>query len=354
MSAAIAGHDLRSPQLSPGAPRGRGAWPGSRPAAAAVPALDNGVNHVLTQTARLDRVIRLADGRVLGYAEYGPAAGPSLLLFHGLPGSRLAAPEMWPEDPVAVRVIAPDRPGAGSSAFQPGRRLTNWADDVRQLADSLGIERFLVAGFSGGGPHALAVAHGLPDRVIAAGIISGAGPIDTSDALKDMNRANRLIFTLARKAPALLRLVVAQHAHGAKLHPAKVLQDASRDQSLPEADREAMTNPRLRELMITAAPEAFRQGVRGVIQEVRICAQPWGFDPASVTRPVYIWHGGQDANVPVAMAQHLAARIPDSNLTIYQGEGHLIVPKHWDEILTALLSVYPQSAKADPGNPPPG
>jgi pimeloyl-ACP methyl ester carboxylesterase len=309
---------------------------------------------VLTRPARLDKIIRLADGRVLGYAEYGPVAGPALFLFHGLPGSRLAVAEMWPEEPAAVRVIAPDRPGAGSSAFQPGRRLTDWADDVRQLADSLGIDRFLVAGFSGGAPHALAVAHGLPDRVIAAGSISGAGPIDTPNARKDMNRVNRLIFTLARRAPALLRLVVAQHAYGAKRHPATVLENAARDRSLPDADREAMTNLRLRELMVTAAPEAFRQGVRGVVQEARICAQPWGFDPAAIKPPVRIWHGDEDTNVPVAMAQHLAARIPDSSLTIYRGEGHLIVPKHWDEILAALLSGYPQSAKAEPGSPPPG
>ena len=293
---------------------------------------------MLTRSARLDQVIRLADGRVLGYAENGPDAGPSLFLFHGLPGSRLAVREMWPEDPVAVRVIAPDRPGAGASAFQPGRRLTDWADDVRQLADSLGIERFLVAGYSGGGPHALAVAHGLPGRVIAAGSIAGAGPLDTPDALSGMNRVNRLIFTLARTAPALLRLVVAQHAYGAKRHPAKVLEKAARDRSLPEADRQAMTRPRLREQMIAAAPEAFRQGVRGVVHEARICAQPWGFDPAAIKPPVRIWHGDQDANVPVAMARHLAARIPDSSLTIYPGEGHLIVPVHWDEILAALLS----------------
>lgn len=60
-----------------------------------------------------------------------------------------------------------------------------------------------------------------------------------------MNRVNRLIFTLARKAPALLRLVVAQHAYSAKRHPSKVLENAARDRSLPEADRAAMTNPRL-------------------------------------------------------------------------------------------------------------
>jgi pimeloyl-ACP methyl ester carboxylesterase len=72
--------------------------------------------------------------------------------------------------------------------------------------------------------------------------------------------------------------------------------------------------------------------------------QPWGFDPATIKPSVCIWHGDEDANVPVAMARDLAARIPDSNLTIYRGEGHFIVPKHWDEILAALLSADPHSA----------
>ena len=76
------------------------------------------------QAAQLDQAIQLAGGRVLGYAEYGPAGAPPLFLFHGLPGSRLAAPEMWPAEPGPARVIAPDRPGLGTSTFQPGRRLT--------------------------------------------------------------------------------------------------------------------------------------------------------------------------------------------------------------------------------------
>jgi pimeloyl-ACP methyl ester carboxylesterase len=306
---------------------------------------------VQTRPARLDQVIRLADGRVLGYAEYGPAAGTPLFIFHGLPGSRLAIAEMWPEEPVAVRVIAPDRPGMGSSAFQPGRRLTDWADDVRQLADSLGIRRFLVAGFSGGGPHALAVAHGLPDRVIAAGSISGAGPIDTRDALDGMNRVNRLMFKLA-KVPGALWLLAAPHARATKRHPAMVLEKAARDRRLPQADREAMMSPRLRELGVAAAPEAFRQGVRGFIHEARIFVQPWGFDPAAIKPPVFIWHGGQDANVPVAMAQHLAERIPDSHLTIYRGEGHFIMSEHWTEILAALLSAASSAAGGAEIRPP--
>lgn len=296
---------------------------------------------MLTQAASLDHATRLADGRVLGYAEYGPAAGPPLFIFHGLPGSRLAIPELWPGEPATVRVIAPDRPGMGTSTFQPGRRLTDWADDVRQLADALGINRFLVAGFSGGGPHALAVAHGLPGRVIAAGSISGAGPIDTPRAVTGMNHANRLIFCLARTAPLGLWPLAAQHARATKRHAAKVFDKAARNRSLPEADRAAMASPRMRELDTMAAPEPFRQGVRGFIHDVRLCVQPWGFDPATIRPPVFLWHGDQDANVPVAMARQLAARIPGARLTVYPGEGHLIVPGHRAEILAALLAACP-------------
>jgi len=300
---------------------------------------------MLTQAARLNQAVHLADGRVLGYAEYGRAAGPPLFIFHGLPGSRLAIPELWPGEPTTVRVIAPDRPGMGTSTFQPGRRLTDWAGDVRQLADALGIKRFLVAGFSGGGPHALAVAHGLPDRVIAVGSIAGAGPINTRDtrkALRHASPANRLIFALARKAPRLLWPLIAQHAYTIKRHPAKVLDSAARARSLPEADRQAMTDPRLRAQIIGTASEAFRQGVRGTAHEAHICAQPWGFDPATIEPPVYIWHGDQDTNAPTAMALHLAEQIPCSSLTIYPGEGHLIAPKHWD-LVSTLLSADPHA-----------
>jgi pimeloyl-ACP methyl ester carboxylesterase len=291
-----------------------------------------------TQAARVDQVVQLSDGRVLGYAEYGPATGPALVLCHGSPGSRLDAPHMWPGEP-AIRVIAPDRPGFGTSTFQPGRRLTDWADDVRQLADSLRIDRFLVAGFSGGGPHALAVAHELPDRVIAAGCIGGAGPIEGPDALAGMNRANRMIFRLARKTPQALGLLIAPHAYLIRHQPGRVVDRATRDRHMPEADRAVMADPRQRELMITAGTEAFRQGIRGLIHEAHICAQPWGFDPATISPPVFLWHGDHDTNVPIAMARHLAAQIPHSTLTIYPNEGHLTVPKHWPEIQATFLSV---------------
>jgi len=291
----------------------------------------------LSQPDRLHQTVRLANGRLLGYAEYGATTGPVLFFFHGLPGSRLDAPQLWSNAPVEARVVAPDRPGFGASTFQPGRRLLDWADDVAELADIIGADRFLVAGFSGGGPHALAVAHALPHRVIAAAIIGGAGPIDAADSLTGMNSANRLIFTLARRAPVALRVPIALHAYQMKRDPDKVLVRAASDKHLPEADREAMADAHLRGLMTTAGAEAFRQGSCGTVHEAHICAQPWGFDLAAIRTPVHIWHGEKDTNVPAAMAHTIAARIPASLLTLYRDEGHLIVPKHWNDILAWLL-----------------
>lgn len=287
--------------------------------------------------SRLDQTVRLADGRILGFAEYGSPDGAPLLVFHGLPGSRLAAAELWLDEPTTVRVIAPDRPGFGLSTFQPGRGFLDWADDVRQLADSLGLERFLVAGFSSGGAHALAVAVGLPDRVLAVGSIAGSAPMDPSAARASMPRRYRLASRL-RRAPSLVSLSATPTAFLTKHRPGLLIDRAAGAKTAPQADREALADPRLRSLKIKSAPEAFRQGGRGYAHEIGMYVRPWDFDVADVKRPVLIWHGEQDAGVPVEMAHRLATRIPDSSLTLYPGEGHLIVPRHWDEILTALLT----------------
>lgn len=295
------------------------------------------MTHVTGQS-RLDQTLLLTDGRTLGYAEYGSPDGPALFVFHGLPGCRLSVAELWNEEPAEIRVVAPDRPGLGLSTFQPGRRFADWARDVRELADELGIERFLVAGFSGGGPHALAVAHGLADRVMAAGCIAGGGPIDTPGALESMGRANRMLFGLVRRASLLVRLMAVPNAYVSRHWPGKLLDSAASVKGLPEGDREAMASARLREINQRAVPETYRQGTRGFVHETVMYTRPWGFELAEITPPVRIWHGADDPYVAVAMARHLAEHIPDAALTVYPGEGHLIAPKHWDEILAGLVS----------------
>jgi pimeloyl-ACP methyl ester carboxylesterase len=95
---------------------------------------------------------------------------------------------MRPSVPISevrgARIITADRPGFGFSDPRPGRTLTDWARDVAELADALGIRRFFLAGVSGGGPYVLACAHALPDRVLRATVLGGAGPTDARRVLK--------------------------------------------------------------------------------------------------------------------------------------------------------------------------
>ncbi|MEP6872714.1 MAG: alpha/beta hydrolase, partial [Anaerolineaceae bacterium] len=123
-----------------------------------------------------DRVLKLSDGRLLGYAEFGDSAGKPLFFFHQNPGSRfsggfldVAAKER------GLRVIALERPGFGLSDFQAACTVSGWPTDVREAARHLGFDRFALLGFGAGAAYALACAASLGEQVTAVGVVSGGG-----------------------------------------------------------------------------------------------------------------------------------------------------------------------------------
>ena len=92
-------------------------------------------------TGRTQQTLTLADGRRLGYAEYGDPAGTPIIFLQGTPSSRLMHPDETITAQRAVRLIVIDRPGFGLSDFQPGRTLLDWPRDLTEFADKLGIRR---------------------------------------------------------------------------------------------------------------------------------------------------------------------------------------------------------------------
>jgi pimeloyl-ACP methyl ester carboxylesterase len=287
------------------------------------------------ENAKLDRTIRLADGRTLGYAEYGDPAGTPVIFFHGTPGSRRMAVPAWNDTSLGLRLIAPDRPGMGLSSYRADRTILNWSDDVAELADALGLERFVVAGVSGGGPHTLACAYALPDRVIKAGVISGAGEM-TPETIGQMHKGNRAIFNLAAKpyGPLVMRGVFGVMGFVAKRWPEKV---AGRNaKMMPAADREILADESLAATLSSEMHESYRQGARGVVKEAMLFTKPWGFRLEDIRVPVLLWHGSEDLNAPLAMAKEMERRIPSCTATYYEGDGHLYFLRRWAEIAAAL------------------
>jgi pimeloyl-ACP methyl ester carboxylesterase len=77
-----------------------------------------------------------------------------------------------------AEIIAIDRPGIGRSDLWSMVSVGPWGPTVAQVADILHLDDFAVAGWSGGGPHALACAAAAPGRVRAVAIIDGVGPFE--------------------------------------------------------------------------------------------------------------------------------------------------------------------------------
>ncbi len=286
----------------------------------------------------LGSTIVLRDGRTLGFDEIGRANGPVVLYFHGFGSSRVVRhPDDDLMEQLGVHLIAVDRPGIGLSTGAPGRRLLDWPRDVEELADRLGIDRFAVLGWSGGGPYALACGWSLPDRVERIGLISAAAPL--TPGADYMLRRHRVASRAADNAPWMIRLAMWQWSRGQRADPERHLDKAI--EGMIEADRQVLEDPRLRQVLIDNADELYRQGGRGLYDEALIMARPWGFPIAGVQTPVRLWHGDMDTTVPVGMAHYLASMLPNAEATFYPGEAHHLVYDRWQEILADFVGVAP-------------
>ena len=285
---------------------------------------------------RLNQHVTLADGRRLGFAEYGDASGRPVLFFPGTPSGRLFH---HPDESIARslggRIITVDRPGLGLSDFQPGRSLLDWREDVLQLAAALGLDRFAVAGISGGGPYVVACALEIPERLTAAGIISGVGPTDGPDGTRGMSRQKRLGVQVGRHVPWLARpllWLVSNRQRDAERHFEEIAAQSSR------TDRAILARSEIKAMLIENCVEATRVGLRGHAWETRMFSRPWGFRLEDIPMEVRLWHGAEDASMPIAVGQYLAGAIPTCSSTFLDGDGNFLLFDHWEEILASLVS----------------
>lgn len=282
-----------------------------------------------------DKWIRLTDGRRLGYAEYGDPQGNPIMLFHGNPGSRLGwVPLKGSAYPSGIRIVAPDRPGFGSSSGKPGRSHLDWPDDVAELADALGIERFAVAGVSGGGPFALACAFMMPHRLTGVGVISSGPPV--SEALVGVSRTNRLLFWAARNLPGLIHTNSWVLGTMVRKDPRRMLRKML--SAYAAADRAVLARPEVEAILVRDMQEAFRQGGLASAHEVILMSRLWDFPLQEIRTRVHLWHGEEDTATPPSVGRYLARELPDCEATFVRRAGHLLVFDVVHDVVARLAS----------------
>ncbi len=233
-------------------------------------------------------------------------------------------------------MIGIDRPGYGGSDIQPRRRCSDWSGDVATVADALGIDRFGIVAYSGGGPYAVACALGLPDRVTSVGIVSGDGPAEMPNFRDGMGKTDALMLRIARWAAPVGRLAIGQARRQAERSPEKF--SGQFDKELSPQDVAVHAEAGMRDAVRTAFLESTRNGSRGIVQDYRICSAPTGLDCTAVRCPVQIWHGDADALVPVHHARYVACLIPGAELEIRPAVGHLHTAARWHEFVVATAA----------------
>ena len=274
---------------------------------------------------KLEGKVAVGSDRQIGFAEFGDPQGRAMFWLHGTPGARRQIPveaRLYAEAN-QIRLIGVDRPGIGASTPHEYHRVIDFADDLRTIADTLGVDKMEIIGLSGGGPYTLGCAAAMPERVIAVGVLGGVAPTQGSDGIGGGLMGNvglaaapvleRVGSPLSRVATGLIRLIkpVAE--------PVLFLYASVS----PEGDRRLLVRPEFKAMFLDDLLNGSRKQLAAPFADVVVFARDWGFRLDEVKVPVRWWHGDCDHIVPFEHGEHVVAMLPDAELYTLPGESHL-------------------------------
>lgn len=258
--------------------------------------------------------IRLNDGRTLRIHDSSDGDADSALTVvwhHGSPQTgALLEPLLMAAAGRDIRLLSYGRPSYGGSSPLLGRDVGSAATDVEQLVDFLGVDRFAVMGASGGGPHALACAGLMPDRVIAVACFATLAPfgVDGLDWYAGM----------AGDGPSLRAAALGRAARELFEETAEFDPD-----SFIEADYQTLADAWAS--LNSDVGVASAAGADGLIDDDLAFVAPWGFDVADISAPVLLVHGGRDRVVPASHSDWLMRHLQRPELWFRRDDGHVSI-----------------------------
>ncbi|WP_199921462.1 alpha/beta fold hydrolase [Streptomyces bicolor] len=270
---------------------------------------------------------RMSDGRLLGWAEWGPSDGVPVVLCPGAATSRWLGFGAGVVEALGVRLVSVDRPGLGVSTPAPGRTFSDFAGDMRELCAMRGLGRPAVVGNSQGAPFALACAD--------AGLASALAVVSGADEMAAPEFASLL--------PADLRRLVERTAcdpGGAEAFFAGYTADAMWDMVMagsPGCDLAVYQDPEFGSLYRRALAEGFGQGGAGYARDTVLAMGRWPFALDRIAVPVDIWYGERDVSHSPDNGALLATRMPGADRRIVSGIGGALLWTHAEPVLTSLL-----------------
>jgi pimeloyl-ACP methyl ester carboxylesterase len=295
---------------------------------------------------KLEGNVAVGVDRQIGFAEFGDPQGHAVFWLHGTPGARRQIPveaRVYAEQK-HIRLIGADRPGIGSSTPFQYPNVLAFSDDLRTIADVLGIDEMAVIGLSGGGPYALACAAAMPDRVVVTGVLGGVAPTIGPEAIS--GGLMSLCSTVAPLMPLIgLPLRLAAVGLIQLIRPLGSRAVDMYGRVSPEGDRRLLARPEFKAMFLDDLLNGSRKQMAAPFADVVVFARDWGFRLDEVKVPVRWWHGDKDHIIPFEHGQHVVSRLPDAELYTLPGESHLAGLGCAEEIVANLMTLWDNPGK---------
>ena len=266
--------------------------------------------------------------------EYGNQIGKPIILLHGINHSRLMF-SIIPGFPFRddLHLIVPDRPGYGmSDPFPNSYSVVDYPKDIVELAESLGLDKFSMFGFSGGAPYTLACAWQIPERVSNAGIFGGIGPLN-QESRKGIILGLRALYWLSYRTPFLARFF---------MNTMPLLVNRNYKFYTRLLYSRLTENERVAHMSLTSnlvkldRIEGFRQGNRASTYDLSL-ALNWPIPLEEINSKISIWQGEEDRYTG-NMGRYIGKIIPNCSVTIIPDQGHYWIFEHLEEMLLALIN----------------
>lgn len=277
-------------------------------------------------------------GQRLFVREWGSPQKPTLLLIHGAPGCAdhgklMSGSPLWNQ----FRLLAIDRPGYGKSDAQKSLTPLLLAAQIEKLLAFRKIKKLSILSVSGGAPYSMALAYLLGPRVQKLSSIGGIAPLTPLNFFF-MNPRQKKTWALRKFLPRpFLDFAVTQVW--------RKRQEKMEDffftelDSFSEPDQKVLGHPQLGPVLLDTMKEALQSGPKGVLTDMSVYANPWGFPLKDVQCPVTLWHGLADDVVHYRFAQDMSYRLPNAKRQFFKNEGHYsILLNQRDAILQDLLN----------------
>ncbi len=278
------------------------------------------------------------DKNTVHYYTYGNPDGLPIFFIHGFPGTGkqgllLLKGSSYEKD---FFLVAMDRPGYGPAVYQPEFSLKLFSDYANELMTLLKIPKFTVLSVSGGGPYAAAVSYYLPHRVSRTISINGIAPMKI-EKFPFLNQAQKKMYILNKVLPRSAMQFFVEQLYNRKADKIDKILTSDFNKVSPR-DREVMDDPVTGPFLFETFKYSVQNGPYGLLSDMRLFLEYWGFEIKDIKVPYYLYHGDADDVVHPIWSQFMKNELTDVRFKLFKGEGHYSLPYNFrDHFLRDII-----------------